>query len=149
MTFRDSQQVKLQVYNSYLSTLRINRAIYGNGNRSSDVTSRLNSQIQGGQLNLEVNNQTMGGDPAPGQAAPPGLVAAYKTMAVLATFGVVLGAWYMLWLVERVFFGPLRERYKAAEVRRAPLIAARRPRDPRACRGAGCRPAACGAPAPC
>ncbi len=23
--------------------------------------------------------------------------------------GVVLGAWYMLWLVQRVFFGPLRE----------------------------------------
>ena len=30
-------------------------------------------------------------------------------IAVLAVFGVVLGAWYMLWLVERVFFGPLRE----------------------------------------
>ena len=30
-------------------------------------------------------------------------------MAVLAVSGVVLGAWYMLWLVQRVFFGPLRE----------------------------------------
>ncbi len=29
--------------------------------------------------------------------------------AVLAVSGVVLGAWYMLWLVQRVFFGPLRE----------------------------------------
>ena len=28
---------------------------------------------------------------------------------VLAVVGVVLGAWYMLWLVERVFFGPFRE----------------------------------------
>jgi NADH-quinone oxidoreductase subunit M len=28
---------------------------------------------------------------------------------VLAVFGMVLGAWYMLWLVQRVFFGPLRE----------------------------------------
>jgi NADH-quinone oxidoreductase subunit M len=28
---------------------------------------------------------------------------------VLAVFGVVLGAWYMLWLYQRVFFGPLRE----------------------------------------
>jgi formate hydrogenlyase subunit 3/multisubunit Na+/H+ antiporter MnhD subunit len=28
---------------------------------------------------------------------------------VLAVSGVVLGAWYMLWLVQRVFFGPLRE----------------------------------------
>jgi NADH-quinone oxidoreductase subunit M len=33
---------------------------------------------------------------------------AYKVIAVLAVFGVVLGAWYMLWLVERVFFGAPR-----------------------------------------
>jgi hypothetical protein len=64
ITYRDNQQVNLQVYNAYQSTLHINRAIYGNGTRSSDVTSRLNSQIQQGQLNIEVNNQTMGGDPA-------------------------------------------------------------------------------------
>ncbi len=31
------------------------------------------------------------------------------TISVLALSGVVLGAWYMLWLVARVFFGPLRE----------------------------------------
>ena len=30
-------------------------------------------------------------------------------MAVLSVFGVVLGAWYMLFLVQRVFFGPLKE----------------------------------------
>src|SRR5206468_7232810 len=30
-------------------------------------------------------------------------------IAVLATSGVVLGAWYMLNLVQRTFFGPLRE----------------------------------------
>jgi NADH-quinone oxidoreductase subunit M len=29
--------------------------------------------------------------------------------AILATAGIVLAAWYMLWLVERIFFGPLRE----------------------------------------
>ena len=34
---------------------------------------------------------------------------AWITIAVLGVFGVVLGAWYMLWLVQRVFFGPLRE----------------------------------------
>lgn len=33
----------------------------------------------------------------------------FLLMAVLATLGVVLGAWYMLGLVRRVFFGPLRE----------------------------------------
>ncbi|MGE0755364.1 MAG: NuoM family protein [Pirellulaceae bacterium] len=32
-----------------------------------------------------------------------------QLLAVLAVSGVVLGAWYMLWLVQRVFFGPLRE----------------------------------------
>lgn len=32
-----------------------------------------------------------------------------KAIAVIAVLGVVIGAWYMLWLVERVFFGPLRE----------------------------------------
>ncbi len=34
---------------------------------------------------------------------------AYLAMAVSAVAGVVLGAWYMLWAVERVFFGPSRE----------------------------------------
>jgi len=29
---------------------------------------------------------------------------------VASVFGVVLGAWYMLWLVQRVFFGPLKEK---------------------------------------
>jgi len=38
--------------------------------------------------------------------APEAWALEYKVMAVLAVFGVVLGAWYMLWLVERVFFGP-------------------------------------------
>lgn len=34
-----------------------------------------------------------------------------KIVAVISVSGVVLGAWYMLWLVQRVFFGPLREPY--------------------------------------
>jgi NADH-quinone oxidoreductase subunit M len=42
-------------------------------------------------------------------SAPEAWVMAYKTMAVLAVFGVVLGAWYMLYLVQRVFFGVLKE----------------------------------------
>ncbi len=32
-----------------------------------------------------------------------------RCIAVLAVLGVVLGAWYMLWLVERVFFGRYRQ----------------------------------------
>lgn len=39
----------------------------------------------------------------------PGLAMQLKVISVLAVSGVVLGAWYMLWLVQRVFFGPLRE----------------------------------------
>jgi NADH-quinone oxidoreductase subunit M len=41
--------------------------------------------------------------------APPMWTAQLITIAVLAVSGVVLGAWYMLWLVQRVFFGPLKE----------------------------------------
>jgi NADH-quinone oxidoreductase subunit M len=33
----------------------------------------------------------------------------YLIMSLLAVVGVVLGAWYMLWAVERVFFGGSRE----------------------------------------
>ncbi|MEX2113216.1 MAG: NADH-quinone oxidoreductase subunit M [Pirellulales bacterium] len=40
------------------------------------------------------------------EASTPAVAYAYKAIAVLAVFGVVLGAWYMLWLVQRVFFGP-------------------------------------------
>lgn len=32
-----------------------------------------------------------------------------EVVSVLAVGGVVLGAWYMLWMVQRVFFGPLKE----------------------------------------
>ncbi len=40
----------------------------------------------------------------------PGLLGHdFLIIAVLAVSGVVLGAWYMLWLVQRVFFGPLKE----------------------------------------
>jgi len=32
-----------------------------------------------------------------------------RIFSVLSVTGVILGAWYMLWLVQRVFFGPLKE----------------------------------------
>lgn len=41
--------------------------------------------------------------------APSDWAFQYQSIAVLAVLGVVLGAWYMLWLVQRTFFGPLRE----------------------------------------
>jgi len=39
----------------------------------------------------------------------PAWQAWYLSLAVLAVVGVVLGAWYMLQAVQRVFFGPSRE----------------------------------------
>ncbi len=57
------------------------------------------------------------------QAAKPGSVlmtatggAAYPyimTLAIIACFGVVLTAGYMLWTVQRVFFGPEKAEYKS------------------------------------
>ncbi|MEX2139751.1 MAG: NADH-quinone oxidoreductase subunit M [Pirellulales bacterium] len=41
--------------------------------------------------------------------APAALGSQLLWIAALSTFGVVLGAWYMLYLVQRVFFGPLKE----------------------------------------
>jgi NADH-quinone oxidoreductase subunit M len=40
----------------------------------------------------------------------------YRVISVLATSGVVLGAWYMLSLIRRVFFGPLVHREHAHAV---------------------------------
>ncbi len=40
---------------------------------------------------------------------PAQLAGCMRVVSVLAVLGVVLGAWYMLWLVQRVFFGPLKE----------------------------------------
>src|SRR5947209_17716944 len=34
-------------------------------------------------------------------------------LAVIACFGVILTAGYMLWTIQRVFFGPERPEYKA------------------------------------
>jgi NADH-quinone oxidoreductase subunit M len=45
-----------------------------------------------------------------GYAGSPVVYAAqWLAIAVIAVLGVVLGAWYMLWLFERVFFNRLRE----------------------------------------
>src|SRR5450432_1077619 len=48
--------------------LTIQRAEYGTGSRVIDVTRRISSQIQGNSLQLRVTNDSMGGDPAEGQA---------------------------------------------------------------------------------
>jgi NADH-quinone oxidoreductase subunit M len=44
-----------------------------------------------------------------------------KVISVLAVSGVVLGAWYMLWLVQRVFFGPLKEPHSDTHHKHGPI----------------------------
>lgn len=41
--------------------------------------------------------------------SPPQWLAPLQVLSVLAVSGVVLGAWYMLYLIQRVFFSELRE----------------------------------------
>jgi NADH-quinone oxidoreductase subunit M len=41
--------------------------------------------------------------------APAAWSSQFVWIAVLSVSGVVIGAWYMLWLVQRVLFGPLKE----------------------------------------
>jgi hypothetical protein len=51
---------------SSLGEFQILQATYGDGNRRRDVTDRLNSQVRGNQLQIQVSKATMGGDPAEG-----------------------------------------------------------------------------------
>jgi NADH-quinone oxidoreductase subunit M len=44
-----------------------------------------------------------------------------RWIAVLAVTGVVLNAWYMLWLVKRILFGPLREPHPGGSARHEPV----------------------------
>ncbi len=46
---------------------------------------------------------------------PTSLLPQYHVIAILAISGLVLGAWYMLYLVQRVFFGPLKEPHHEGE----------------------------------
>jgi hypothetical protein len=74
-TFNEDSNVRLRrIYSTYQSTgnnsynrsLQILRATYGSGNRSFDVTSRLQRQIYNDRIDIRVTNETMGGDPAVG-----------------------------------------------------------------------------------
>src|SRR5713226_1509634 len=50
---------------SEYGNLRIISASYGYGDRAANVTEQLQRLIQNGQLSITVNNDSMGGDPAP------------------------------------------------------------------------------------
>jgi len=43
--------------------LHINRGVYGREGRGRDVTARLRAAVRNNTLDVEVNNDTMGGDP--------------------------------------------------------------------------------------
>jgi hypothetical protein len=47
-------------------SLQIMRAYYGLNNRTNDVTQLLRGQVRNGTLAVQVNNNSMGGDPARG-----------------------------------------------------------------------------------
>jgi len=65
VAYRENTLVRFNAFNRNPSgSLQITRAIYGADNRWADVTNRLNSQIRGNQLHMQVTNDTMGGDPA-------------------------------------------------------------------------------------
>jgi hypothetical protein len=73
MVYQENQNVALQGYTVASDTggggiLEIERAEWGVGNQRFDVTDRLNARIRGDILDMQVTNDTMGGDPAYGQA---------------------------------------------------------------------------------
>ena len=72
-------------------TLRILNANYipvdGAGGR--DVTTRLQSMVRNDRLNININNQTMGGDPALGR--PKKLVAVYQFQGRTNNVGIPEG----------------------------------------------------------
>jgi len=48
------------------SELRVLQASWGSGGQQRDMTGRLNQLVQGNRLNVNVTDDSMGGDPAPG-----------------------------------------------------------------------------------
>ena len=49
-----------------------------------------------------------------------GSFSVYRVATILAMFGIVITAGYILWMVQRVFFGPDKPRF--ADIRDATLI---------------------------
>lgn len=82
LTFQENQDVNLrldrmngQYADGGHGRLTIDSAVYGANRRSADVTARLNSQIRDNRLSIQVNNDTMGGDPMPNR--PKTLIVRY------------------------------------------------------------------------
>jgi len=58
--------------------LQIERAVYGYNGKGDDVTNRVRAQIRNNRVDMEVNNDTMGGDPNKGNK---------KNLKVVYTYG--------------------------------------------------------------
>ena len=71
--------------------LVITRAIYGSGKQRHNITAALNADVHDGRLQMPVNNDTMGGDPAKNKP---------KTLTVSYTFD---GRLYQVILNENDF----------------------------------------------
>jgi hypothetical protein len=73
-----SQVNRTGPYNNSNLRLEIQRAIYGYNGKGNDVTNRVRSQIRNNRIDMEVNNDTMGGDPNHGNK---------KNLKVVFTYG--------------------------------------------------------------
>lgn len=72
--------------------LVIVKAEYGTGNRWMDVTQMVGNQVNGAAIRMQVNNQTMGGDPAP--ANPKQLRVTYRYAGIEQQVTVAENQWF-------------------------------------------------------
>jgi hypothetical protein len=78
-----SAQVNRTINNNNINNngnvrLQIQRAIYGYNGKGNDVTNRVRGEIRNNQINMQVTNDTMGGDPNRGNK---------KNLKVVYTYG--------------------------------------------------------------
>jgi len=61
---------------------------------------------------LGAFNSNLGARDLNGNGLSSLLQISFASMTIVSAFGVVLTAGYLLWMMQRVFFGPLNEKYK-------------------------------------
>ncbi|HXY48311.1 MAG TPA: hypothetical protein VEI01_02590 [Terriglobales bacterium] len=62
-----AQTINNRPVNNSNLRLQIDRAIYGYNGKGNDVTNRVRDQIRNNRVEMQVTNDTMGGDPNHGQ----------------------------------------------------------------------------------
>ena len=73
-----SQTINNRPVNTSSFRLGIDRAIYGYNGKGNDVTQRVRDKIRNNRVEMQVTNDTMGGDPNHGQK---------KNLKVVYTYG--------------------------------------------------------------